>query len=274
VIVAFAVGVLAASSALAAEVGECLKVAKVEGRAHGKYTDKHCKVPATPTEEAEGRHNKWEWSPGVTPEHAPFTAKTKFGVRFEGAAGTIECGKSSTVGEWTGPKTGTEQITFEGCEAPPELNNFCTSAGQAAGTIVTNPLEITVLGEGESSPEFNAETNEYESKVVGPGEAWEQLRGPGGELASVWMEYECGKVALIKTDGSVTGVVPPAAFPNPGSVNVMSKKSEVRFEDGKGAQGWLIEANILGKGFIPAGKGRLGETRQLVRNAGKIELRT
>jgi hypothetical protein len=269
-VVALALAVVGVSSASAAEVGECLKLAKVELKYHGKYVDKNCRVPATPTEEAEGKHNKWEWSPGVTPEHAPFTAKTKFGVRLE-IDGTIVCRTGLTAGEWTGPKTATETTTFEGCETQPyESEGNCQSAGQAAGTIVTNALEITVLGEGESSPEF---TNEYKPKVVGPGEIWKQLRGPGNELTSISMEFECSRgLAVLKTEGSVAGVIPPAAFPNPGSVNRMSKKSEVRFEPEKGAQGWSIEANILGKGFIPAGPGGL-TMRQLVRNTGKIEIR-
>jgi hypothetical protein len=271
-VVALALTAVGVSSASAAEVGECLKVAKVEGFAHGKYTDKNCKVHATPAEEAEGRRNKWEWSPGLTPERAPFTAKGKTAA-LVGAAGTIECRNSLTVGEWTGPKTGTETITFEGCEIKSPEESECTSAGHAERTIVTSTLTVTLLGEGESSPEFNYETNEYEPKVVGPGEVWEQLRGPGNELTSIWTEYECDKVVVIQTEGSVAGVLPPAAFPNPGSVNVMSKKSEVRFDEGKGAQGWLSEANILGKGFVPIGKGVLQTTSQ-AKAAGKIEFHT
>jgi hypothetical protein len=270
--VAFVLAAIGVSSASAAEVGECLHVAPVEGHVHGKYIDKNCRVPATPTQEAEGKHNKWEWSPGVAPEHAAFTAKSR-SASLVGAAGTIECEKSSTVGEWTGPKTGTETTTFVGCAIKtPELDGQCTSAGQPEETIVTSALEITLVGEGESSPEFNAETSEYEPKVVGPGEVWEQLRGPGNELASIWTEYECGKTVVIQTEGSLAGVVPPAAFPKPSSVNVMSKKSEVHFHEGEGAQGWLSEASILGKGFFPIGKSVLAWAPQM-KATGKVEFK-
>ena len=58
-VAALACGAMLASAAQAAEVGECLKLAKVEGVFHGKYVDKNCQVAATPLQEAEGKHNKW-----------------------------------------------------------------------------------------------------------------------------------------------------------------------------------------------------------------------
>ena len=58
IVAGLAIGVAAVSAAQAAEVGECLKVAKVEGVFHGKYVDKACQVAATPLQEAEGKHNK------------------------------------------------------------------------------------------------------------------------------------------------------------------------------------------------------------------------
>jgi hypothetical protein len=269
-VVGVAIGSLAASSASGAEVGECLKLPKLEGKFHGKYTDKNCQAPATPTEEAEGRRDKWEWSPGVTSAHAAFTAKSKT-VGLVGAAGFIECKKSSTVGEWTGPKTATEQTTFVGCAIKgPEGYGACQSAGHPEETIVTNTLDVALLGEGEES--FNVRQEPYggpepEPVTVGPGEVWEQLRGPGGELGAVQMEYECDKVVVIQTAGSIAGVLAP------GSVNMSSKKAEVAFGEGKGAQGWTSEANILGKGFVPIGKGVLQLTNQ-AKYAAKIELRS
>ena len=75
---ALAIGVAGVSAAQAAEVGECLKTAKNgEGRYTAKYTDKACTAPATKLQEEEGKANKYEWSPGVKPENAPFTARTK-----------------------------------------------------------------------------------------------------------------------------------------------------------------------------------------------------
>jgi hypothetical protein len=271
-VIALAVAALVVSSATAAEVGECLKVPKVEGKFQGKFTDKNCQVPATPTQEAEGRANKWEWSPGVSPAHAGFTGRSSAkrpgaAVAIVGAAGNIECQKSFTTGEWTGPKTATEQSTFLGCVCCRSgMPGECHSPGQPEETIVTNTLDVALLGEGESSLEYNGETKEYEPKTVGPGEVWEQLRGPGGELGAVQMEYECGKVVIIRTEGSLAGVVPA------GSVNVAVKKFEVGFDEGKGAQGSTSEANILGKGFVPIGKFVLKWAPQM-KATGKIEFR-
>jgi hypothetical protein len=269
-VTALAFVLLGASSASAAEVGECLKVPKVEGLVHGKYVDKNCQVPASPTQEAEGKANRWEWSLGVSPANAAFTAKTKTTlVNNAGGNRNPECRKSTTIGEWTGPKTATEQITFTGCAShcSCEMTVECHSPGQPGETVVTNPLEVVLVGEGESSLEFNAETSEYEARMVGPGEVWEQLRGPGGELSAVQVEYECGKVVIFRTEGSIAGVV------GPGAVNVVGKKFDVGFDEGKGAQGLLGEANILGKGFVPIGKGILKMTPQ-VKAPGKIELRS
>jgi hypothetical protein len=264
-VMAFALAAIGVSSASAAEVGECLKVPKVEGVFHGKYTDKGCAVPATPTEEAEGKLNKYEWSPGVTPAHAAFEAKTKFN-EMNGSAGRIECQKSSTVGEWTGPKAATEQTTFTGCRIRSELTNECHSEGQAGGTVVTDKLDVTLLGEGEES--FNlTEGGEPAPVTVGIGEVWEQLRGPGGELSAIQAEFECAKTVVIRSEGSLAGVVPAA------SIDVPLKKVELGFGEGKGAQGVSLEANIIGKGFVPAGR-TVWIASQKVKYTGKIEFRT
>jgi hypothetical protein len=236
-----AMSAVVASSAFAgAEVGECVKnLTKT-----GKYADKGCQTLSV------GENTgKYDWKKGVTAEHAATTAKSKT-ASLVGAAGTIECKKSSSVGEWTGNKTNEEVVTFVGCEIKsPELTGECHSSGQAEGTIVTNKLKTTLLGAGDTSLEFNSGTSKYEPKTVGAGEVWNQFRGPSGELESVQAEYECGKVVVIKTFGNLAGVF------SAGSINVASKKAEIAFDEGKGAQGLLSEANILGKGFVPIGKG-------------------
>jgi hypothetical protein len=256
-----------AAGAPAAEVGECVKLAKVEGAFHGHYVDKNCQVAATPAEEAEGKHNKWVWSSGVAPANAPF--RSRLGrAELTGPGGAIECAdkqKAGAAGEWTGPKTGTETITFKGCEFKGGPVGDCHSAGQAAGTIVTNPLQIDLLGEGEES--FNlTEEDEPEPRTVGAGEVWEQLRGPGGELGSVAMEYECASIIVIRTEGSLAGPIPA------GALNARVKKYEVGFGEGKGAQGQFAEASISGEPFFPVGKGTITGVLDH-RGAGKVEFR-
>ena len=248
------------STAQAAEVGECLKLEKVEGVFHGKYVDKNCQVAATPLQEAEGKHNKWEWSPGVKPENAPYTAKTK-SAELVGAAGTIRCSKSTTVGEWTSATTGTEQTTFEGCEGQPNIE--CHSAGQTAGTIVTNPLSVKLVGHNETG---------YGGAEPAEGEVWEDLASESG-AEGVWAEYDCAKFILIRKTGSVAGVFTAA------SVNALVKRAEVEFngvlgeEPGKfGEQDLQDEASIGGGPFEPAGQA-IEKTTVLVRYHHKIEIR-
>ena len=252
-----------ACSTQAAEVGECVKLERVEGRFHGHYVDKNCQVLATPAEDAEGKHNSREWSPGVDPAHAGFKAKSKT-VVLRGAAGTIECRKASAVGEWTGAQTGTETITLEACEEK-GTDGLCNSAGQAPGTIVTNPLEIALRGAGEESFNLN-EKSEAEPVTVGPGEVWEQLRGPGGELDSVQLEYECSGIVVVRIEGSLAG---PLA---PGSLNLELKKDEVAFGEGKGAEGQSGEATVAEGEFFPVGKSSLAGVLTYT-NAGKVEFR-
>jgi hypothetical protein len=104
----------------------------------GRYTDKACTAPATELQEEEGKANKYEWLPGVVPANAQLKAKHKAYVELGSGAGGIECRKYSLRGEWTGPRSDTEVLTFEGCELNPSWE--CHSAGQARGTIVSDPL--------------------------------------------------------------------------------------------------------------------------------------
>ena len=210
-----------------------------------------------------GNTGKYDFDPGVN-ANAAFTAKTKTAT-LSGAAGTIECKKSSTAGEWVGPEHDEEVVTFTSCEFKGEVTGECHSAGQPAGTIVTRKLVTTVLGEGQESFQLN-EKNEPESVKVGAGEVWDQFNGPGSEgLNNVQAEYQCASVVVIKTEGSLAGVF------SAGSINVASKKAEISFGEGKGAQGLFSEANVLGKGFVPVGKG-VETTSAKSKAAGKLVL--
>ena len=260
VVVALGVGALA-SSAQAAEVGECLKLEKVEGVYHGHYVDKNCLTAATPLQEAEGKHNEWEWSPGLAPANRPFTGKTK-AVELIGAAGSIECRKSATAGEWTGPKTSVQTTTYEGCEFKGGPVNECHSAGQGPGVIVTNALVGTLIGHGETGPSRGEPATS---------EAWDSL--VSAETSGIQMEYLCAELVLIRTLGSVAGVFTPA------SVGVRTKTGLIEFngvlgeEPGKfGEQDLFSEASIGGGPFEPAGQG-VEKTTNKFKAAHQIEIR-
>ena len=255
-------GAMVASIAQAAEVGECLKTVKnAERHFTGHYIDKACTVPATKLLEEEGKANKYEWSPGVAPANAHFSARHKARVEFPGAAGTVDCSRYSIAGEWTGAKSDAETITLEGCEIRGPVND-CHSAGQAAGRIVSNPLNTALLDHGEKG-RSGGEPAE--------GEVWDEL--VSAEPSGVLLEYECAELIVIRTLGSVSGVFTPE------SLNQMTRKATLEFngvigeEPGKfGEQDLVSEASIGGGPFEPAGQGILKTTFSL-KFSGKSEIR-
>lgn len=258
----FATSAMVASAAQAGEVGECVKLAKVGGKYTGKYLDKNCQTRATSAQEAEGKKNKYEWSPGVKPANGKFTATSKTAI-LEGAAGNIECKSSVTVGEWLTNTKDTEQATFSGCELKGAVDGECHSAGQANGVIVTNHLNTELKDEGETSLELNGET--FEPKTVGAGEVWDQFQSESG-ITGIQAEYECASVIGIRTMGNLAGVF------TSGSLNVMSTKSEISFHSGEGAQGLYSEGNE-GAGWFPIGKGVEHLTAK-IKNSGKYEIKS
>jgi hypothetical protein len=232
-----ALGAAVVSNAGAVEVGECVKQSKNEltKKFEGEYTDKSCQLKS-PTHEG-----KYNWQPGVKPENTAFTANSKK-IQFQSALGTYGCFQSFVVGKWTGPKTAEEVITYRGCDEEME----CRS-GVEPGTVQTEKLQVTLLGEGEQSLQLNGK-NELEFVEPKAGEVWEQLRGPGGELESTMAELECEAGSVeVRRKGNLAGVLAPS------SLNVSSKKSIVEFGEGKGAQGVSLETSTGGP-FEPAGR--------------------
>jgi hypothetical protein len=84
-----ALGAVAATSAHAAEYGECLKTQKVGKLYKGRFLDKHCTEEATVEEEAGGKKNKYEFNPGLAASKR-FTSKSGV-VHLETAAGEVIC---------------------------------------------------------------------------------------------------------------------------------------------------------------------------------------
>lgn len=249
----FAFSAYVASAAQAGQDGECVKAPKVEKKYTGHYTDKLCKVHATAGEEAEGKKNKYNW---VSPAAATFTA-TSGVATLKGPAGTILCTASTTVGHWTGPTKNSEVATFTGCEFKGAVTGECHSAGQAAGTIVTNELETTLLDHGEKGPSGGEPAE---------GEIWDIFTAKGG--SGVQAEYQCAGIVVIRTLGSLGGIFSAK------SINKASTKGEILFKgEGSPEQDLFNEASIAGGPFEPAGPGFETLTGKIV-NSKKMELRT
>ena len=129
--------------------------------------------------------------------------------------------------------------------------------------IVTNPLDLKLVGHGETG-DGGSEPAE--------GEVWGDLAsesGPGVFLA----EYLCASLVVIRTRGSVAGVFDLA------SVGTMRKKAEVQFngvvgeEPGMfGEQDLQSEASVGGGPFEPSGQNVLKLTAR-IKSSGKVEIR-
>ena len=147
------------ASAAAAEPAlyECAKTAKnSEKKYTGKYTEKKCAKEATAKEIEEGKTNKYELKEGIAKAKA-FKGKSKgANLEVEGIGG-ITCTSSTDTGKFNSPKSAEKiVVTFKGCAF---LGKKCSSTGQLAGTIVTDPLkgEVGYLsGKGTKTPKVGA----------------------------------------------------------------------------------------------------------------------
>jgi hypothetical protein len=129
-------GAIAAATASAAEyevralpeVGHCVPVAV----GTGEYTGGNCITRET------GTKGKWNWMPASATENITFEgAGTAVKLATAGHA-TIECVVTNVTGTFTGPKTATAKMEFQGCKNT--LEEQCHSAG-AENQIVSPPLE-------------------------------------------------------------------------------------------------------------------------------------
>jgi hypothetical protein len=107
------------------EIGRCVKVAK----GTGEFKDAGC-------EKGFFKGGNYNWIPGPGPKHK-FTSTEGLST-FEFNGKKITCKSDTDSGEYTGPKTDSETIVFNGCES---AGFPCTTAGHPAGQIETTLLE-------------------------------------------------------------------------------------------------------------------------------------
>ncbi len=179
------------------EFGRCVKVAK----GAGKYSSSGCT--------SLGGSASYEWSAGALA--AAFTTSLASGsVTFETTAGSkIECTGETGAGQYTGPKTvGSETITLTGCARGGEK---CSSAGAAAGEIVSSSLEGAL---GVEKLGASAAKNKIGVDLF-----------PVGKTGPV-MEFSCGGTT-ISVQGSVIVPLKP---------DKMSLTQALKFKAAKGKQ--------------------------------------
>ncbi len=134
-VVAFALGAVAATSALATapEYGRCIKKAKAEGKG---FTSNKC------TAAAEGAKAKYEWIPGAG--KTKFETKGGIGVLTSVEGNKVECKTESSTGEFfegTNKEAGNMKIKFNECVS---LSLACSTPGAKTGELVTEDVEARV----------------------------------------------------------------------------------------------------------------------------------
>ena len=126
--------------ALPPEFGRCVKVVgeKVKAKTffHGGF------ATATCLEASETHTGKYEWEAGVAKTHFTTQIKELTKVTLETVKGAkMVCAGETGTGEYAGLKTVRDVIlSFTGCELV-KGPVTCTSAGAAAGEVVSKPLE-------------------------------------------------------------------------------------------------------------------------------------
>jgi hypothetical protein len=217
----FAMTAIATSSASALTYKTCKKDVKnaVTKKYEGQFINKNCSTHATPTQEAEGKLNKYslgEWNEGKE-AHPKFkdangVSVLKLYIPGVGVVGATTCAKAKGEGHIDSSTTGDTVVVFEKCTSE---GFVCTSPGETAGKIKTSDLTTRL-----------AEDSAHE--VI-------QRVGEEGVLSA---EFNCGS-KNIKTTGVADGV-------NTGNVNTIVKESKNTFttETG-GEQAHDVDGDVL-----------------------------
>ena len=123
--------VASAANAALPEAGRCVKVTA----GTGTYSNASCTIVAT-TEKTK----KYSWTPASAGEKLTFSgAGTETFLTTVGHS-TIKCINANFAGEYTGPKTASVTISFQGCTN--EAEQQCQSVGAPAKSLIeTLPLE-------------------------------------------------------------------------------------------------------------------------------------
>jgi hypothetical protein len=196
----FALTAVAVSSASAASPAfyECAKLAKnpTTKKYEGKYSVKTCATEASPTEQTEGKKNKYELKEGIG-KGKQFKGKGGAATLHTPAvSGEVVCKSFKDSGFINSPTTEDKVISeFKTCTS---IGKKCMSPGEKAGTIKTNSLKGE-LGYISKSPL-------KVGVVLSP------------ESGSVLAEFNCEGLTVV-TSGSVIGE-------QKGDINVFSKSSE------------------------------------------------
>jgi hypothetical protein len=176
-VVAFALGAVAATSALATapEYGRCLKK---KTKSLPAFSNSKCTLEAKELKTA-----NFEWVPGAG--KTKFETKGGIGVLTSVNGQKVECKTETSTGEFfegNNKEAGNMTIKFNECVS---LGQACVSPGAKAGELVTNDVEALVGWENKALKKTAIELH------------------PGKSVASgLFIEFECGGLP-VKVKGAV-----------------------------------------------------------------------
>jgi hypothetical protein len=185
-VAAFAMSAVAVATASAApDYGRC------KALTGGKYQDKGCTAASVPGKE---KYEWYPWGSGLpTPENRGVTTKLK------GKSATLEtvkgakvvCTSETGAGEIASSIYVIETMTFKGCSS---AGLPCTTAGQAAGTIVAGPAyDYVVFQSGKQG-----------GRMLYEGGYWIVFECAGGPLASLHVKIYYAATGATKFGKMVT----------------------------------------------------------------------
>ncbi len=227
-VVAFALGAVAATSAMATapEYGRCLKKAKAEGKG---YTSSKCITAG------EGTKAKYEWVPGAG--KAKFETNGKIGLLTSVNGQKVECKTESSTGEFfegNNKEAGNMAIKFNECAS---LGQSCKSTGAKAGELVTNDVEALVGWENKAKKKTALELHPAKSVTSG-----------------LFIEFECATV-VVKVKGAVLVPIKNDAMKTSEVLKFKQKAGKQKPEKWEEASGkTILEASFKGGSFEQSGQ--------------------
>jgi hypothetical protein len=218
VVAMFAFSAMAASSAFAGEYITCVKVAKVEKKYKGKYSNNACSTLSSPAES--GKYER-----GTPAFPIAVTSKSKT-AELLSAAGHITCKASTGVGSLLSSKTDLEETKFTECVLSltggkcVNLSTF-EETGKYLPSAITSWSATTLIDNGEKGPSGDEPA---------PGEVWNSFAPDASAPVYPFQAvYICEPGVIFRTSGTTSSVVTPVlAKP--------STKGVQTFIEGKGEQ--------------------------------------
>jgi hypothetical protein len=199
------------ASATLPEVGRCAAVeGAIEGNKtvyHGAYTNRGC------TTSSATKTGKYEWTSGVGAgkNFTLASAKVKLQQGYQGVAPyrqTIECHRSTIVGEYTGPASVSATAKLEECERHEAVFDSCQELDEAPGCNNGGSHDVC-QSEGSATGEIRIASLVGQFGFITPGEKpvvglWLRPAEEGAHFA----DFHCGATAT-SLRGSVIGELMP-----------------------------------------------------------------